>query len=212
METYQAPSPGQVNVAVDPNSKRLQLLQPFAAWDGKDIEVGPRPMAGHRLQCMLRPIMGFFMCEICAGQADCTWSMPVPRLAWPECHAVCCARSLLCLWSASSLDLHAGDPKSWQAFRLSNAATRTTLRRAFIGAVAAQDALVLIKVKGKCTTDHISMAGPWLKYRGHLDNISNNMLIGALNSENGQVNSIKNQARPRKAHCGANNLHQYGHR
>ena len=48
----------------------------------------------------------------------------------------------------------------------------------------AQDALVLIKVKGKCTTDHISMAGPWLKYRGHLDNISNNMLIGALNSEN----------------------------
>ena len=60
----------------------------------------------------------------------------------------------------------------------------------------AQDALVLIKVKGKCTTDHISMAGPWLKYRGHLDNISNNMLIGALNSENGQVNSVKNQARP----------------
>lgn len=40
VETYQAPSPGQVNVAVDPNSKRLQLLQPFAAWDGKDIEVG----------------------------------------------------------------------------------------------------------------------------------------------------------------------------
>jgi aconitase A len=38
-----------------------------------------------------------------------------------------------------------------------------------------QDALVLIKAKGKCTTDHISMAGPWLKYRGHLDNISNNM-------------------------------------
>ncbi|KAG0172849.1 Aconitate hydratase mitochondrial [Apophysomyces sp. BC1015] len=51
---------------------------------------------------------------------------------------------------------------------------------------------ILIKVKGKCTTDHISMAGPWLKYRGHLDNISNNMLIGAVNSENGQVNSIKN--------------------
>ncbi len=58
-----------------------------------------------------------------------------------------------------------------------------------------QDALVLIKVKGKCTTDHISMAGPWLKYRGHLDNISNNMLIGALNSENGEVNSVKNQVR-----------------
>ena len=56
-----------------------------------------------------------------------------------------------------------------------------------------QDALVLIKVKGKCTTDHISMAGPWLKYRGHLDNISNNMLIGALNIENNKVNSVKNQ-------------------
>ena len=50
-----------------------------------------------------------------------------------------------------------------------------------------------IKAKGKCTTDHISMAGPWLKYRGHLDNISNNMLIGAVNSENGKVNSVKNQ-------------------
>lgn len=49
------------------------------------------------------------------------------------------------------------------------------------------DAMVLIKAKGKCTTDHISMAGPWLKYRGHLDNISNNMLIGALNAENGEV-------------------------
>jgi aconitate hydratase len=53
--------------------------------------------------------------------------------------------------------------------------------------------MVLIKTKGKCTTDHISMAGPWLKYRGHLDNISNNMLIGALNAENDKVNSIKNQ-------------------
>ena len=52
---------------------------------------------------------------------------------------------------------------------------------------------VLIKVKGKCTTDHISMAGPWLKYRGHLDNISNNMLIGAINSANGEANTIKNQ-------------------
>ena len=52
---------------------------------------------------------------------------------------------------------------------------------------------VLIKVKGKCTTDHISMAGPWLKYRGHLDNISNNMLIGAINSENGEANKVKNR-------------------
>ncbi|KAJ2025091.1 aconitate hydratase, partial [Coemansia sp. S610] len=52
---------------------------------------------------------------------------------------------------------------------------------------------ILIKVRGKCTTDHISMAGPWLKYRGHLDNISNNMLIGATNSENGEANSVRNQ-------------------
>jgi len=55
------------------------------------------------------------------------------------------------------------------------------------------DALVLIKAKGKCTTDHISMAGPWLKYRGHLDNISNNLFIGAINAENGKANAIKNQ-------------------
>jgi len=48
-------------------------------------------------------------------------------------------------------------------------------------------------VKGKCTTDHISAAGPWLKFRGHLENISNNMLIGAVNSENEEVNSVKNQ-------------------
>jgi len=52
---------------------------------------------------------------------------------------------------------------------------------------------VLIKVKGKCTTDHISAAGPWLKFRGHLENISNNMLIGAVNSENEEVNKVKNQ-------------------
>lgn len=52
---------------------------------------------------------------------------------------------------------------------------------------------LLIKVKGKCTTDHISMAGPWLKYRGHLDNISNNLLIGATNFFNGKANSVKNQ-------------------
>jgi aconitate hydratase len=51
---------------------------------------------------------------------------------------------------------------------------------------------LLIKVKGKCTTDHISMAGPWLKYRGHLDNISNNLLIGAVNYFNEKANSIKN--------------------
>ncbi len=55
------------------------------------------------------------------------------------------------------------------------------------------DAKLLIKVQGKCTTDHISMAGPWLKYRGHLDNISNNMLIGAVNAFNGEANKVKNQ-------------------
>jgi aconitate hydratase len=52
---------------------------------------------------------------------------------------------------------------------------------------------LLIKAKGKCTTDHISMAGPWLKYRGHLDNISNNLLIGASNFVNEKANSVKNQ-------------------
>ena len=83
----------KVQVLVDPNSDRLQLLQPFAAWDGKD-------MMGLKL---------------------------------------------------------------------------------------------LIKAFGKCTTDHISMAGPWLKYRGHLDNISNNMLIGALNAFSMETNKVKNQ-------------------
>ena len=52
---------------------------------------------------------------------------------------------------------------------------------------------LLIKAKGKCTTDHISMAGPWLKYRGHLDNISNNMLIGAVNYFNEKTDNVKNQ-------------------
>ncbi len=52
---------------------------------------------------------------------------------------------------------------------------------------------LLIKAFGKCTTDHISMAGPWLKYRGHLDNISNNMLIGAINAYNMEPNKVKNQ-------------------
>jgi len=52
---------------------------------------------------------------------------------------------------------------------------------------------LLIKAKGKCTTDHISMAGPWLKYRGHLDNISNNMLIGAVNAFNEKTDNVKNQ-------------------
>ena len=56
-----------------------------------------------------------------------------------------------------------------------------------------ENAKLLIKAFGKCTTDHISMAGPWLRYRGHLDNISNNMLIGAVNAYNKQTNFVKNQ-------------------
>ncbi|MFN3874596.1 MAG: aconitate hydratase [Flavobacteriales bacterium] len=55
------------------------------------------------------------------------------------------------------------------------------------------DAVLLIKAQGKCTTDHISMAGPWLRYRGHLDNISNNTLTGAINAFNGQADKVKNQ-------------------
>ncbi|KAH8312361.1 hypothetical protein KR044_010420 [Drosophila immigrans] len=94
-DTYSAPPKDvkSVKVAVDPKSKRLQLLEPFEKWDGKDLT----------------------------------------------------------------------------------------------------DLTVLIKVKGKCTTDHISAAGPWLKYRGHLDNISNNMFIGAVNAENNEMNKVKNQ-------------------
>ena len=56
-----------------------------------------------------------------------------------------------------------------------------------------EGAKLLIKAYGKCTTDHISMAGPWLRYRGHLDNISNNMLIGAVNDYNRKTNFVKNQ-------------------
>ena len=55
-----------------------------------------------------------------------------------------------------------------------------------------EDLQILLKAKGKCTTDHISMAGPWLKYRGHLDNISNNMFIGAINAFTGEAGKVKN--------------------
>ncbi len=55
-----------------------------------------------------------------------------------------------------------------------------------------ENLVVLLKAKGKCTTDHISMAGPWLKYRGHLDNISNNMFIGAINAYSGEAGKVKN--------------------
>jgi aconitase A len=54
-----------------------------------------------------------------------------------------------------------------------------------------KDIRVLVKVQGKCTTDHISAAGPWLKYKGHLQNIAENTLIGALNADNGQVNLVR---------------------
>lgn len=54
------------------------------------------------------------------------------------------------------------------------------------------DSPVLLKAKGKCTTDHISMAGPWLRFRGHLDNISNNMFIGATNAYSGDTGKVKN--------------------
>lgn len=56
-----------------------------------------------------------------------------------------------------------------------------------------KDLICLVKVRGKCTTDHISAAGKWLKYKGHLENISNNTLIGAMNDVNGKVNYIENQ-------------------
>ena len=92
---YQAPAKdgSKVDVSVDPDSKRLQLLSPFDSWDGKNIT----------------------------------------------------------------------------------------------------GAKLLIKALGKCTTDHISMAGPWLRFRGHLDNISNNLLIGAENAFNNESNKVKNQ-------------------
>lgn len=56
-----------------------------------------------------------------------------------------------------------------------------------------KDMPLLLKAKGKCTTDHISMAGPWLKYRGHLDNISNNLLLGGVNAFTDEVGKVKNQ-------------------
>lgn len=56
-----------------------------------------------------------------------------------------------------------------------------------------RDCVILIKTKGKCTTDHITPAGPWFRFRGHLENISNNTLIGAVNAENDKVNTVQNQ-------------------
>ena len=90
---YIAPTGGNIEVAINPESNRLQALKPFAAWDGKDLI-----------------------------------DMPL-----------------------------------------------------------------LLKAEGKCTTDHISMAGPWLRFRGHLENISDNMLMGAVNAFTGKTNSVLNQ-------------------
>ena len=70
---------------------------------------------------------------------------------------------------------------------------RLQLLKPFEPITEIKDAKLLIKAKGKCTTDHISMAGPWLRFRGHLDNISDNMLIGAVNAFNGKTNKVKNQ-------------------
>ena len=67
-----------------------------------------------------------------------------------------------------------------------------------------KDLKLLIKAKGKCTTDHISMAGPWLKYRGHLDNISNNLLIGAVNYFNEKTDLVKNQITGEYGPCACN--------
>jgi aconitate hydratase len=64
---------------------------------------------------------------------------------------------------------------------------------------------VLLKAKGKCTTDHISMAGPWLTYRGHLDNISNNCFIGAINAFNDEANNVINYAADEPAYMGVPN-------
>jgi aconitate hydratase len=74
------------------------------------------------------------------------------------------------------------------------ASNRLQALEAFKAPVAAEyiDMPLLLKAKGKCTTDHISMAGPWLRFRGHLDNISNNMFIGAINYINDTANSVKN--------------------
>ena len=83
--------------------------------------------------------------------------------------------------------------------KVSVAVSPTSDRLQLLGPFAAWEGIdikglkLLIKAKGKCTTDHISMAGPWLKFRGHLDNISNNMLIGAVNFFNEKTDNVKNQ-------------------
>ena len=80
------------------------------------------------------------------------------------------------------------------AVKVSETSDRLQLLEPFrpITAEQVQDMRVLIKAKGKCTTDHISMAGPWLTYRGHLENISQNCLIGAINAYNDKTNKVLN--------------------
>lgn len=80
--------------------------------------------------------------------------------------------------------------------KISSDSERLQLLKPFEPITQAQlrDMRILIKTKGKCTTDHISMAGPWLKYRGHLENISNNLFIGAINAFNGKANLVANYA------------------
>ncbi len=78
--------------------------------------------------------------------------------------------------------------------KVSKKSNRVQLLKPFVPITQKEltDMRVLIKAKGKCTTDHISMAGPWLTYRGHLENISNNMLIGAVNAFNDETNKVLN--------------------
>ncbi|PSN29626.1 Aconitate hydratase, partial [Blattella germanica] len=146
-DTYEAPpSDGaKLKVDVDPKSQRLQLLEPFDVWNGKDLE---------DLTVLIK---GF-------DPGEDTYEAPPSDGA------------------KLKVDV---DPKS----------QRLQLLEPFDvwNGKDLEDLTVLIKVKGKCTTDHISAAGPWLKYRGHLDNISNNMFIGAVNFENDEMNKIRNQ-------------------
>ena len=107
--------------------------------------------------------------------------------------------------SGEGLPAHGYDPgnETYQAppaerSQLSVAVSPTSDRLQLLGGFAKWDGKdatnmpILIKCQGKTTTDHISMAGPWLKYRGHLDNISNNLLIGAINADNGEANKVQN--------------------
>lgn len=126
---------------VSPTSQRLQLLEPFDKWDGKDLE---------DLQILIK--VGT---RRAATRGLWFWGPT------PASHSARKAPS--CVGGRATASTPHSSPHP----------THT-------------------QVKGKCTTDHISAAGPWLKFRGHLDNISNNLLIGAINIENGKANSVRN--------------------